>query len=116
MNLSITRKSYGGGDNSWMGSRHGVANARTVTLDADAFTGLTDGVVPSGTPINVAGDLAVPFTDTAGAELAFVIGDQSVAEGDATVPALDHGRVIVDNVPGTFAAPATAVAGAFVFV
>jgi hypothetical protein len=115
MNLSITRKTHGGGDNSWLGSRHGVANARTVTLDADAFTGLTDGIVPSGTPINVAGDLAVPFTDVAGAELAFVIGTQSVADGDATVPALDHGRVIVANVPGTFTVPATAATGAFVF-
>lgn len=115
MNLSINRKTYGGGDNSWLGSRHGVANARTVTLDAAAFTGLTDGLVPSGTPVNIAGDLAVPFTDTAGAELAFVIGTQSVSDGNATVPALDHGRIIVANVPGTFAVPATAAAGAFVF-
>lgn len=115
MNLSVTRESHGGGDYSWLGSRHGVANARTVTLDADAFTGLTNGVVPSGTPVNVAGDLAVPFADVAGAELAFVLGDQSVAQGDATVPALDHGRVIVANVPGSFAAPATAASGAFIF-
>jgi hypothetical protein len=112
MNLSVTTTTHGGGDNSWLGSRHGVANARTVTLDADAFTGP---IVPSGTPIAITAGLAVPFTDDATQDLVgFVIGDQSIADGDSSVPVLDHGRVIKANLPVAFTAPANA--GAFIFV
>jgi hypothetical protein len=110
MNLSISRKTYGGGDNSWLGSRHGVANARSVTLTASAFTGPT---VPSGTPLSVAANgSAVPYVAGTGT-LAFVIGSQDISGGDSTVPALDHGRVIVAKLPVAFTAPAN---GQFVFV
>lgn len=110
MSLSLTRESHGGGDNSWLGSRRGVATARTVTLDASAFTGP---VVKSGTPVAITDGLAVPFT-TGGTLAGFIVGDQSVAGGDSTAPLLDHGRVIVAKLPVAFTAPATA--GQFVFV
>ena len=38
MALGIVTKTTGGGDDSWMGSRHGVAQAATGTLKASTFT------------------------------------------------------------------------------
>lgn len=34
MSLNPTTTKYGGGDMEWLDSRHGVANARTITLSA----------------------------------------------------------------------------------
>ena len=46
------RERVGGRDDRWLGSRHGVENARTVTLKTDGFDALEDGIVPSGWPSN----------------------------------------------------------------
>lgn len=111
MDLSVERKSFTNPDLSWLGSRHGVANARPVTLKASAFT---DKDVKSGQPLSVGSDgFAVPFAE--GEKLAgFCLDDASVKNGDAAVALLDHGRVIVENLPVEFTAPADA--GQFVFV
>lgn len=105
----------GGGDDSWMGSRHGVAESHPGTLDASAFTGatgVTDGVVPSGYPVMEAAGLLVPFDDATGDLRGFSIGDRDISTGDEPTAVLDHGRVIVANLPVAFTAPAVS---AFVF-
>ena len=116
MALGITSKSFGGGDDSWMGSRHGVETAQTITLDASAFT-VTDDIVKSGCPVALDGDLAVPYdpTPVTGNTLhGFVIGDHSVADGDTPVAVLERGRIKTANLPVTFTPPADP--GLFVFV
>lgn len=110
MTIGVVTESVGGGDQSWLGSRHGVVNARTGTLKASAFT---DKFVPSGMPVAKDGDTYVPYTGT-NTLIGFVLNDTTVAHGDAPVAILDHGRVIAANVPGDFTAPADA--GAFIFV
>lgn len=117
----LRTESVGNGDQSWLGSTHGIGNCRTGTLDISAFTAAThypDGYIPSGTAVNVADEGAVvPYTDGAGAELGFLFTDQKV-EGTADLPApiLRHGIINVGNLPAAFTAPATGSAAGFVFV
>lgn len=52
MDLSIKTEAFQQDDQSWLGSAHGTQSARTVTLDASAFTAGThypNGFIPSGT-------------------------------------------------------------------
>lgn len=101
-----------GGDDSWMGSRHAVAEAHPGTLKASAFTsatGVTDGIVPSGYPVAQVAGLLVPFNPatTGGNTLrGFSIGDRDTSNGDETTAVLDHGRIIVANLPISFTPPA----------
>lgn len=120
----LSNETFGGGDTSWLGTTHGIANARTEILDISAFTAGThypDGYIPSGTPVAKVGGVLVPYnaSDEDGAEVlaGFVLFDQRVVgTADFGVPLLDHGRVIAANVPGTFTAPASQTATTFVFV
>ena len=110
MSLAITSKKYGGGDDSWLGSRHGVVNAESGTLDAAKFEG--DDVL-SGTPVVKDGD-KLAHAGSAAPE-GFVIGDHSIKNGDAIVPVLWHGRIKTQNLPvDTFTVPAEP--GAFTYV
>jgi len=54
MDLSITTKSYGVENHSWLGSRHGHDNAQPCTLDTSLFTPGThypNGFFLSGIPL-----------------------------------------------------------------
>lgn len=118
----LKTENVGTGDQSWLGSSHGIANCRTATLDISAFTAAThypDGHIPSGTPVAFSGGMLVPYDGTeatvtgAGILAGFVFTDQAVVgTGDFSVPLLDHGRVVAANVPGTFVAPAAAAKSA----
>lgn len=109
---------YGGGDDSWMGSRHAVAEAHPGTLNAEAFAdaeGVENGVVPSGYPLADLGDGTYgPFTDGATQTLyGFSLGDRDVTHGDEPTAVIWHGRIKVANLPVTFTVPADR--GVFVF-
>lgn len=116
----LKTETFGSGDQSWLGSTHGIRNARTVTIDVSAFTAGThypDGYIPSGTPVAIVANLAVPYDKTegtvtgAGILAGFILTDQPVVGTvDFPAPLLDHGRVIVSKVPysGGFATPAAA--------
>lgn len=125
----LKNETFGGGDLSWLGSTHGIANARTEVLDISAFTAGThypNGYIPSGTPVAKVGGVLVPYdgdeetTTNAGVLAGFVLTDQPVVgTADFAVPVIDHGRVIASKVPGTFTAPvaeAKRAATTFVFV
>lgn len=125
----LKTETFGGGDQSWLGSAHGIANARTETLDISAFTAGThypNGYIPSGTPVAKIGTGLVPYvadeetTTGAGVLAGFILTDQPVVgTNDFGVPLLDHGRVRVANLPTAFVAPAAAekrAATTFVFV
>lgn len=115
----ISSETIGSGDMSWLGSTHGIGNARTVTIDISAFTANThypNGYIPSGTPIAVVSGVAVPYdvttgtTTGAGILAGFILTDQKVVgTTDFAAPVLDHGRVVVAKVPyASFAKPLTA--------
>ena len=111
-------ETFGGGDQSWLGSTHGIANARTEILDISAFTANThypNGYIPSGTPVAKVSGVLVPYdatevtTTDAGVLAGFILTDQPVVgTADFDVPLFDHGRVRVAKLPVAFTAPAAA--------
>lgn len=74
----LSTETYGAGDQSWLGSTHGIHNCRTVAPDPALFTAAAypDGV-PSGTPIGIvtATGLAGPYTGDSTDEV------QTITEG-----------------------------------
>lgn len=115
----IKTETYGAGDMTWLGSTHGIANARTEILDVSAFTKSThypDGYIKSGTPVAVVSGVCVPYdvtvgtTTGAGVLAGFILTDQLVVgTADLAVPVLDHGRINTDLVPyEDFVAPIAA--------
>lgn len=118
----LRMENVSGGDQSWLGSTHGIGNARTVTLDVSAFTAGThypNGYLPSGTPLDCADEAAVgPYVDGAGAKLGFLLTDQAVIDGttDLPAPAMRHGIINKSNLPGSFTEPTTGSSVGFTFV
>lgn len=114
----LKTESLGGGDQSWLGSAHGIANARTETVDISAFTAGThypNGYIPSGTPVAKISTGLVPYDPTegtvtlAGVLAGFILTDQPVVgNADFGAPLIDHGRVRVSKLPVSFVAPAAA--------
>lgn len=117
----LRTESWTADDFSWLGSAHGIWNARTVTLDVSAFTAGThypDGFIPSGTPLGeLASGLYGPYdaTEATVTELGILAGflftAAKVHEGlteDIPAPLLDHGRIKVANLPIAFVVPTAA--------
>lgn len=114
----LKTETFGGGDQSWLGSTHGIANARTEILDISTFTAGThypNGYIPSGLPVAKVSGVLVPYDATegtttgAGILAGFVLTDQPVVgTADFGVPLLDHGRVKTANLPISFTAPTAA--------
>lgn len=108
------------GDQSWLGSRLGVAEARTATMVLTSFTPLTHypkGYLPSGLPLNIAAEGAVkPYTGVEGEVLGFLLTARSVATGDTKVvgPILRHGDIKTHRLPVAFTVPKTATAFTFI--
>ena len=117
----LTTESIGGGDQTWLGSDHGLFNAQTGTLDVSLFTKAThypNGYFPSGLPVDVADEGAVkPYADGAGAVLGFLFTDQ-VTDGTTDIPSpiFRHGMVKLDKLPIDLTVPATGSAAGFVFI
>lgn len=110
----LVSETIGAGDQSWLGSAHGIANCRTELLDVSAFT-VTGGYIPSGTPVAKVGGVLVPYDDTqgtttgAGILAGFIFTDQSVVgTADFAVPVLDHGRIRTAKLPVTVTLPGAA--------
>lgn len=105
--MALKREVISGGRKSWLGSKHGVSEAQTFEVNAEAFTG---DVVQSGTPVAVVGGKLVPFNSggSDGSEnlVGFVVEDNHVSEGEPNAAVLLHGQVIVQNLPVEFTAPA----------
>ncbi|WP_334152976.1 head decoration protein [Microbacterium sp.] len=110
-------ENFGDGDMTWLGSAHGLRNARTEVLDVSAFTAAThypDGYIKSGTPVAIVDNKVVPYDAASGAGAAilagFLLTDQRVVgTADFGVPVIDHGRVKTANLPVSgFTAPAAA--------
>jgi len=114
----LKSETFGGGDLSWLGTAHGIANARTEILDISAFTAGThypNGYIPSGLPVAKVAGVLVPYdaleatVTNAGILAGFVLTDHKVdGTADFAVPMYDHGRVKVASLPISFTAPAAA--------
>ena len=122
----IETTTVGGGDQSWLGSAHGINDARTEVMDISTFTEGThypDGYIPSGLPVAKVGGVLVPYdategtTTNAGVLAGHVLFDHRVVgANDFAVALFDHGRVIAANLPISFTAPAAAAKRAAVTI
>lgn len=114
----LRSETFGAGDQSWLGSTHGIYNARTETVDISTFTANThypNGFLPSGTAVAEVGGVLVPYDKTegtttgAGVLAGFLLTDQAVVgTGDFAAPVLYHGTVKAALVPNAFVAPVAA--------
>lgn len=114
----LSTQTVGSGDQSWLGSSHGINDCRTELLDISTFTEGThypNGYIPSGTPVAKVGGVLVPYDDTqgtttnAGVLAGFVFTDQPVVgTADFAVPVLDHGRIRTAKLPLTVTLPGAA--------
>lgn len=107
---------FGGTDQRWLGSREGMDQCRTVTLDDAAWAGKVDnGRLKGGEPIaqNTSNDKWVPYasggSNGTNKLVGFLRNDIPFreGEGDCTAPMLDHGRIIVKYLPSPVAVTAT---------
>lgn len=125
----VKTDTIGSGDQSWLGSSHGIDNCRTELLDISTFTANThypNGYIPSGLPVAKVGGVLVPYDATegtttgAGILAGLVFTDQPVVgTADFAVPVLDHGRIRSAKVPIIAVPPAAAAkkaATTFVFI
>lgn len=114
----VVTDTIGSGDQSWLGSSHGIDNCRTELLDISTFTAEThypNGYIPSGTPVAKVGGVLVPYDDTqgtttnAGVLAGLVFTDQKVVgSADFAVPLLDFGRIRPAKLPQTVTIPGAA--------
>lgn len=105
----LKTETLGAGDQSWLGSSHGLRNCRTETLNLAAFTSASlypNGYIPSGTPVAKVAGLLVPYdsleatTTNAGVLAGHLFSDQRVVgTNNFSAPVLDHGRVKSAKVP-----------------
>ena len=118
--LAPRTESFGAGDQSWLGSRHGTDVAKSATLNPTAWASKVDGGrIKSGEPFALVSGLAVPYDADAetGAEVlaGFILTDQAVTAGggNVTFPGVWHGRIILSKLPSPVAADAS-TSGLFV--
>jgi hypothetical protein len=103
MKLGLTTEAFHPAeDHRWLGSKHAVDTARTITLDASAFEGLefADGVIPSGIVVSrLESGLYGP--GAAGDEPGHLLTTKNTHDFTVDTPAalLWHGAVIVANLP-----------------
>jgi hypothetical protein len=105
---NLRQETFGPGDQSWLGSTHGIRESRTVIIDISTFTPAThypDGFIKSGFPIAIVGGVGVPYDITpgtvagAGILAGHLLTDQRVyGTADFGAPLLDHGRVKVAKI------------------
>lgn len=105
----LATETIGTGDQSWLGSAHGIHECRTEQVDISAFTAAThypNGYIASGTPVAKVAGLLVPYTSAeitttvAGVLAGHLFTDQRVVgTADFPAPLLDHGRVKSAKVP-----------------
>lgn len=117
----LTTKNYGTGDFSWMLNTDGLYDTVTGVLDVSTFTAGThfpDGYFPCGLPVKINDrDVVVPWADTSGNRIAFLVGDvKTNGVEDANAAFLVRGNIKTAKVPlAGFAVPSTAVQPQFNF-
>ena len=114
--LQRRSETFGGTDQRWLGSREGMDQCRTVTLDDAAWAAkVENGRLRGGEAIAQRSDNNkwVPYASGGatgtGTLVGFLRNDVPFreGEGDNVVPMLDHGRIIINYLPSAVAVNAT---------
>lgn len=111
MDLTLRTESWGTDDQSWLGSRHGIGECASVTLDKSTFTSGThfpDGYFKSGIAlgkITATGkygpydNAAVDGRQTLVGFLFAPVPVSTTADQDPVGAMLDHGKVVASKLP-----------------
>ncbi|MBT0771818.1 hypothetical protein KIH74_22950 [Kineosporia sp. J2-2] len=113
MQLGITTRTYGDGDQSWLGSRDGTDVPQTCTIATSTLTAGThfpDGYIPSGTPLArfTSGGNAGRYTvlnnaasDGSQTLVGYLLTDQPVRDAAAPLVAsyIYRGRIRIPRLP-----------------
>ncbi|WP_075725685.1 hypothetical protein [Corynebacterium aquilae] len=104
MDLGLTVKTFGGGDQRWLGSATGTTDATTVTLDIAKFASFksTHGdIIPAGTPLKVSdtGGKYEPLTQKTEKLAGFLLVAQPNKGTVQVAPMMWHGRIRADKLP-----------------
>lgn len=111
MDLALTVETFGQDDQSWLGSAHGTDAAPSITIDITgggfvSGTHYPTGTLPSGTPLallTASGKYGLYTEGQAGGRgtlAGYLLTAQRVRSGgDVHGALLEHGRVIVANLP-----------------
>lgn len=110
MDISVRSETFGGDDQSWLGSAHGTSSGRTVTLSKAAGfvagTHYPNGYLPSGTKLGrITASGKYGLYDDAASDgrqtlAGFLLTPVSVTAGADLVAALfEHGAVVEANLP-----------------
>lgn len=120
----LTSETLSQGDQSWLGSTHGLRNARSESLLGSAWAAVAvGGVIASGYPAALVSGLLVPYDKTegtttgAGVLAGHILFETSLPASTAKVSVafFDHGRVNAAKVPllaPPFVKPVAAAKGA----
>lgn len=100
MSFTFKRVDTPADDLTWLGSKHAVGDARTVTLSGSAFSAYADdGLIPSGIALVESADgKFVPATSPTEVD-GFLLAQKAFDGADVVAPLLDHGRVIASRLP-----------------
>lgn len=127
MDLTLRTESWGTDDQSWLGSRHGIGECASVTLDKSTFTEAThypDGYFKSGLALGfiTASEKYGPYDNAAVDGRATLAGflfapvPAPSTDVDPVGAMLDHGKVVNDRLPVPVDAAGQAdVAGRIIF-
>ena len=103
MQLNVVSENWGADNRKWLGSRHGVTNAQTITIDGSKISGVVKGgTLPSGLPLKRGDNGKFEPVTAAGDKLeGFLLTAQSVKHAgvDVVAPMLDHGRIRARYLP-----------------
>lgn len=119
----LTSTSFGSGDQRWLGSTHGLRNARSGYALLESFSRsehYPDGYIPSGMPVNAAqeNDLR-PYTGAEGEQLGFIVNSIAVPVGEDpgfTTQVLRHGLINTKHLPVDLPTEDNGNSASFVFV
>lgn len=121
--LAPRTENFGPGDQSWLGSRHGVENAVTGTLDVSASSSkIVDGYIKSGEPLAHLGNKKyAPYNSGGSSPLntlaGFLMADTQIiaGAGDATIAVGKHLFVRKSKLPSAIPSSPTTT-GVFIFL
>lgn len=126
--FATRREVFGADDQTWLGSAHGTdtADSATITLDAPAIAGYTNGVIPSGTLLTKSGNVYTADNTSATPD-GFLLdplrltynGGYPIGPGNVVGNIVRHGQVVdarrvAKGLPALTNAQKTALAGRFV--
>lgn len=96
-NLTVTNVNTG--NQSWLVNTHGIYDTISAVLNGSKFTANSDGIIPSGTPVDFSALANVVPAAANTVALGFLYTDQDPSTGKINAAILPHGNILAANLP-----------------